>query len=305
MTNIIKIDHKEYGLTETKAKEVSELFVPMLKKMEALEVEYNQLLDIPMSEEKTKQAKELRLKYVKVRTGTAAIHKELKSFYLQGGRFVDGWKNAQQMASQGIEKKLAEVENHYKIIEQNRIKEIADSRTKILNDLGYQSIPNNIGEMEDDMFNAVVDGVKLQRKQAAEAAEAAKIEAERLKKEAEEKAKADEAERKRILKENEALKKQKQAEEKKRLEAEKEKKKLQDKIDAEMEAKLKAIQEKERLKDLESSKPDKEKLLKLSKQLDAFEFPKMSTKKGIDAMRNIKDLLKKVSEYSVKKSKEL
>jgi len=42
--------------------------------------------------------KELRLKYMKIRTATLDIHKKQKAFYLAGGRFVDGWMNASLMA---------------------------------------------------------------------------------------------------------------------------------------------------------------------------------------------------------------
>lgn len=97
--NIIKVDPKEYGLEAKEEKQVQEVFVPMLEKLVELEDEYNEVVSQEMTPELTKQAKKLRLKFVKVRTDTAKIHKQAKAYYLAGGRFVDGWKNAQLQAS--------------------------------------------------------------------------------------------------------------------------------------------------------------------------------------------------------------
>jgi hypothetical protein len=47
---------------------------------------------------------------MKIRTATLDIHKKQKAFYLAGGKFVDGWKNAQHFASMGKEEKLEEIE---------------------------------------------------------------------------------------------------------------------------------------------------------------------------------------------------
>lgn len=79
---LLKIKAADYGLAETKAKEISKMFKPMLEKMEALEEKSNHILSLPMDPETCVLAKEVRLEYVKVRTGTATIHKELKAFYL-------------------------------------------------------------------------------------------------------------------------------------------------------------------------------------------------------------------------------
>ena len=78
----MKINAQDYGTQEIKAKEIASQFKPMLDKMEALEDEFNEVVSLPIDEPTTtEKAKELRLKYVKVRTGTAKIHSEQK--YLQ------------------------------------------------------------------------------------------------------------------------------------------------------------------------------------------------------------------------------
>jgi len=103
---LVTVDPEKYGITSTKAKEISKMFKPMLDLMEALEDEANDIKarSGEITPHLCAEARVARLKYAKARTGTAAIHKEIKAFYLKGGRYVDGWKNAQAMAAEGAEK---------------------------------------------------------------------------------------------------------------------------------------------------------------------------------------------------------
>lgn len=202
----LQINAADYGLEENKAKQISDMFKPMLDKMTELEVQYNEVIKRPMEPETMQMAKDLRLAYVKVRTGTAAIHKELKSFYLQGGRFVDGWKNAQLMASQGIEEKLKSIEDHFFNIRAREVKELQEKRTIELQKYGLEVFPIELGLMDVDIWNNYLSGVKLNYEAQNEAV--AKAEKERL--EAIEK---ERAEQERIRKENEQLKKERELKE--------------------------------------------------------------------------------------------
>jgi len=205
---IVKINPADYGLNETKAKEIEAMFKPMLDKMVELEKEFNKVANLEISADTCKKAYELRLRYVKVRTGTAAIHKELKAFYLNGGRFVDGWKNAQLFASQGMEEKLSAIENHFEIIKAERIRKLQEKRQNELMKYGVEYISGNLGDMPDNVWASFLLGTKTNydNQKAAEK----KAEEERIARE-----KAEAAERERIRKENEQLKKE--AEERERL----------------------------------------------------------------------------------------
>ena len=161
MSELVKINAKDYGLEETKAKEISDMFKPMLDKMVELEKEFNTLAKGEISKELCNEAKTLRRKYVKVRTGTVEIHKELKAFYLQGGRFVDGWKNAQLMASQGIEDKLMLIERHYENLELKRIADLRGKREKELEKFDVDFTPGNLGNLESEVWENYISGVKL------------------------------------------------------------------------------------------------------------------------------------------------
>lgn len=296
MTDIIKIDPKEYGLTDQTAKTIRMQFEPMLQKMEELETEFNSVVNLPIGEKKTSEkAKELRLKYVKVRTGTAEIHKLQKAFYLNGGRFVDGWKNAQIFASEGKEKKLEEIEKYLENLEKARIEKLNEERTALI--LPYINpedvIPYGVMQADvwDAYFNAKVkafnDRIEAEKKAEAERIEREKAEAEereRIKAENEKlKAEAEEKE-KLLLKER----KQREAEaEKLKAKADAEKKAYELKIKKETDAKNKLLAEAKAKADAEKKAQEdilKEKLklekLSINKRLavwiDGFVLPETS-----------------------------
>ena len=184
MNEIVEVKASDFGLEESKAKQIANQFKPMLDKMQELECEFNEVQEMQMSAEKVKAAKELRLKYVKVRTGTAAIHKEQKAFYLAGGRYVDGWKNAQVFASQGIEEKLSDIENHFAKIEAEKIEQLRQKRWGKLSQYMEQE-PGMLGVMEQDVFENLFNGAKAAHQARVEAerkAEEERKEAERIEK---------------------------------------------------------------------------------------------------------------------------
>lgn len=183
MTQLVKINAKDYGLEESKAKEISDMFQPMLETMVELEKEYNDVVKSELSPENCIEAKALRLKYVKVRTGTAEIHKKLKAFYLLGGRFVDGWKNAQLMASEGIEDKLMSIEKHFENLEIERAIKLQEKRAKELEKYEVDFVPDNLGGMQDEVWGNYILGVKLNYQAQIDAEK--KAEAERKQKELE------------------------------------------------------------------------------------------------------------------------
>lgn len=248
---LVKINAAEYGLEESKAKQISDMFKPMLDKMTELEVQFNEVMKRPMEPETIQMAHDLRLAYVKVRTGTAAIHKDVKSFYRQGGLFVDGWKNAQAMASQGNEEKLRSIEDHFVNIEKERVAKLQVERSAELSKY-TEYIPADIGEMADDLWPNYLSGVKLsyeariKAEEEAEEKRLADIKAEelkqeklrkqnwKLKKEARER---EQAEQERINKEAIEKRKEQEAREKKaaaeRKAREEEERKAQEKRDAE------------------------------------------------------------------------
>lgn len=164
MTQIV-VKAEDYGLKNeqesSKAAEISKMFKPMLDTMVEYEKEYNILVKKEINAEVIQEATMLLKKYVKVRTGTDAIHKEIKAFYLKGGRFVDGWKNAQIMASSDIEKSLKGIKEHYINIEKQEIARLKEEREAILLKYKVEALPENIGHLTPEVWENYLNGVKL------------------------------------------------------------------------------------------------------------------------------------------------
>ncbi len=239
---LIKINAAEYGLEESKAQEISAMFKPMLDKMVELEKEFNKIAAKDINEAVGYEAKQLRLQYRDVRTGTAEIHKGLKAFYLRGGRFVDSWKNAQLAASGEMEEKLSAIENHFENLQKAKIAKLQAERSEQITKY-IDVIPETLGLMNKDVWDNFFTGTKANYKLQKEAEK--KVERQRIEKE-----KKARDEKKRIIAENEKLRLEAIEREKAEIEKEKERQRIAN-LEAkkrEKEAEQRARAETERLK---------------------------------------------------------
>jgi len=181
---LVKLKGADFGIEETKAQQISAQFKPMLDKMVELEKEFNKVMKLPKNNPETAlKAGELRKQFVKVRTGTAEIHKAQKAFYLAGGRFVDAWKNAQLFASQGLEEKLLEIETYQQRLEAERVENLRLEREEALRPYFQDVHGINLGAMQADVWEAYYEKKKRDfedMKRAEAEAEAKRAEEERL-----------------------------------------------------------------------------------------------------------------------------
>lgn len=185
-TSIVLVDAKEFGLEKTEAQKIEEVFTPMLEKMVELEKEYNEVIALEINSETLKKARDLRLRYVKVRTGTSDIHKTAKAYYLAGGRFVDAWKNAQNFSAVGKETELEKIEKHFELIEEEKKTKIAEERTQQLSQFVTDTTMYNLKEMSEEGFVQLLKSSEIAfnaQKEAEEKAEAERVEKERLEEE--------------------------------------------------------------------------------------------------------------------------
>jgi hypothetical protein len=147
------ISPKEFGLEENKVKDIELAFLPKIEERNQYAKMYVDLLSKELTPEICEEAKDLRKKLVKVRTGIAAIHTTQKSFFLAAGRFVDAWKNKETEPVQQMESKLSEIEDHFENIERERIARIYDQRVTELKPFGILGLPENLGIMDDNTYN--------------------------------------------------------------------------------------------------------------------------------------------------------
>lgn len=171
---ITKVNPQEFGLDVEKASKIENAFAPVIVERDGLIAVYETILTSEISPELCKQAKELRNKLVKLRTSTDRIHKVEKAFFLAAGRFVDAWKNKTNTTIEEMESRLYAIENHYVILEQKRVAELETERVKMVAEYS-DIIPAGLGIMDDSIFAAYLQGLKV----AKEARKKAEAEAEK------------------------------------------------------------------------------------------------------------------------------
>lgn len=344
-TEISKINPAEFGLQEAQAKTIEAAFMPKIIERNALAEMYETLITGEITPELSMEAKSLRLKLVKVRTGISEIHRTQKAFYLAAGRYVDAWKSKETAPVEQMEEKLEGIEKYYENLERERKAKLRADRLLELQKFESDGSLIPLGEMTDEVWTNYLSGVRLayeQRKEnerKAEEERLAAIEAERQRQE------AIRAENERLRKEREALEIA-QAAERKKLEAERAKaekarkeaetkmlaqakadrEKLEaaraekEKAEAELrqkreaedrarkEAEARAIaEEKARIAEekRKAMAPDKDKLLAFAKEISNLPLPKLGSPEAMTILDNATTLLNKVDVYIKSKVNEL
>jgi hypothetical protein len=238
-TELVKVNPKEYGLEDNQVQTIEQAFLPKIKERESLTEIYGQLITKELSEQTCKDAKEVRLKLVKVRTGIAEIHKTQKAYFLAAGRFVDAWKNKEVEPIEQMEAKLSEIEKYYENLERERLQKLESERLELTKQ--FTEFPAaNLSLMASETFEAYLTGLKVAYESKIKAENDAEIERLRLIEVDKENARLKAIEDERIRKENEALK----------LEAEKKEKQLQ----AERKKQADILAEQKRISEVEAKK---------------------------------------------------
>jgi len=344
-TEIAKINPAEFGLQEAQVKTIEEAFMPKIIERDGLMQVYETLITEEITPELCVRAKALRLKFVKVRTGIADIHRTQKAFYLAAGRYVDAWKNKETTPVEQVEETLEGIEKYWENIEKERKAKLRAERVTELQKYEVDGSLIMLGEMTDDVWDNYLAGIKLQyeNRKAAErkaeedrlaAIEAEKkrqeeirLENERLKAEREEMERNQEAERKKQAaviaaaekkrKEAEAAMLEQAKKDRERIETERQAKEkaeaeLRQKREAEARAQKEAeeraiAEEKARIAEAkkQAAAPDKDKLLKLAEEIKSLPLPELKTLEAKEIITSVRGLLYKINLYIVEKTKEL
>lgn len=201
------VDPKDYGLEESSVVEIEKAFLPKIAERDGYLEVYNLLLTKEITKETCDEARGLRLKLVKVRTGIADIHKTQKAYFLRAGQFVDAWKNKETLPVEQMEENLEKIEKHFKIQEAEKIQKLSEERKAEL--LAYTSaylIPERLGEMPDSIYQNYLIGIKVAHEAKLKADAEVEVERLRLIEIEKENARVKAIEDERIRKENEKLK---------------------------------------------------------------------------------------------------
>jgi len=298
---LVKIDPTDFGLEESQVKTIEQAFLPKITERDGYAQVYDVLIKKELTKELCGEARELRLKLVKTRTGISDIHKTQKAFFLAAGKFVDAWKNKETLPVEQMEEKLSEIEKYFENIEKERIEKLNAERIELINK--YTDYPAaKLGEMDDVVFNSYLIGLKVAYDAKIKAEEEAEAERLRLIEVEKENARLKAIEDEKIRKENERLKKEVEEKEKQLIAEIEAKKEAEEKVRKEAEEK-----EKVRLSAENKAKnaPDKEKLINLALQFEGFIFPEMKGEEAQKILADVKTLLNKVSMFIVEKTNTL
>ena len=287
---IEKINPIDYGLNADEAKNIEKAFLPKIVERNGLVAIYEQLLSAKITLELTSEAKSIRLKLVKVRTGMAEIHKTQKAYFRAAGLFVDAWKNKETLPVAQMEEKLFEIEDYYPKIERAKLDAVEKSRTGKLQKYQIETEHYDLRKMTDAGFKQLLESSKIAYDlRIAEEEEEAKEFA------AEEKRREMEAEKNK--KENARLKKEADKREKVIEKARVERKKLQDQLDEKEREDAEEIRLQEERDTEETNATDRVKLERLANYITAIKMPDVESKKAKEVITGVVNLLNKTSCY--------
>jgi len=254
-TAIAIVKAADYDLDEKRAVEIQSSFQPMIAEREVLAKEFEIIISQKeVDGDLCQRAGALRRQLVKVRTGISEVHRSQKHLFLQAGRFVDAWKNAETLPVSQMEDKLSAIETHFENIEAAKIATIQNARIAKLREYEVpdELIPAGLGQMVESVWENYLCGVVESHRQRKERERLAE-------KELAAKVKAEAVERERLRVENEQLKADADAREKAeaaRIAKEKKAEAARKKEHAEGVAKL--LAEREEREKLENEKADRE-----------------------------------------------
>lgn len=289
MSNVEVIDTKqeiiikaqEFGVGEETQLSLANAYKPFLENAQAWAEQAHEITVTDIEDKDgMKKARAMRLQLKDLRISLDKKRKELKNDALQKGKAIDTIaRNIKEMIEPS-EKYLQEQEDFAKREQERIVKELTESRSKQLDEYGFDYTFVNLGEMSDEQYASLLDTAKTAHETKVKAEqEAAEAERKRQEEEAEKERQriaAEKAEQERIRQEREQFEKElaaerakaeeerkaREAAEKKRL-AEEKKKRAEEQARLDAERKQREAEEQKRREEeaarLEAERKEREK----------------------------------------------
>lgn len=318
---------EKYGLEENQIANVDLAFSEKVEERKLVGEIYAQIIQKDITKEVALEARELRLKAVKIKSGISSVHKTQKEFALAFGKYCDAWKRKETEPIQQMIDGLIEIEKFEEIQEQKRIAALQTERELAIGEFLIDGSTKQLGEMDDEVWNAYFEAKKkehetiIQNKAIEDAEREAKAELEaqekakaledvaivnalnaRLKKQAKER---DEKEAKERAEREAAQRIQdekiaKEKAEQKRIQDEERKKReaLEKELKAKKDAEEQAKKDEAAKVQLELNKGDEQKVLDLVNDLNALKTKyTFKSKKNNEMMNDVEVLLERIVEH--------
>lgn len=269
-------DPKLYGLQINEAKQLLGGIDVISEELQVLKDAYVDVIKLEITPDNLPIFKDLRKNFTKNRTSREKLRVAKKSYFLNGGRFVDAvFKNIDAECDL-METKLFEAEKFFENQEKERLALIKKEREELFRPF-VETLPNDLETLDQDVFDSFLETKKKahSEKIEAERLEALRIEEQRL---------AEIERQKAIEAENAKLKAQAEAKEK---ELQKER--------AEAEAKQKAIQEEADRKAREE-KAKQDAILKAEQEAKAKLESELQAKKDAEIKAENERIAKEIAE---------
>jgi colicin import membrane protein len=286
------IDNK--GIELTDAETIKQSYIPYFNQLAEIKEQTKKIDFANPTELDEKIAKELRLKVVKIRTGSEAIKNERKRIHsLKANIEQDAW-NLIKSTCLLEEEQFVQIEKRREIAEKTRLEALKKERIEILTPfVEFISIEFiDISSMSEEDFQKQIANAKILQAASIEAKK--KIEEERVAK-----LKAEEEERQRLKAENEKLKAENEAKQKAIIEAKQKEAEAAAKAKAESDKKL----EEERKISEAKFKKEQEAKEKLQAELKAKADAEAKQKAEEEAKRKAVELAEKKAKSAPEKQK--
>lgn len=157
--DLVKVEELK-SVPESRAQEIKAVFEPMVKTLEGFEDAYEKVMAMEQSEEKSKEARRLRLVIVKIRTSADKLRIEQKEEHVRAGRAIQGVYNILEHAVKSKEKSLKDVEDYYAKIEEEKKNSLRESRRQELSKYEVSDPGVDLADMDEIFWETFRDGIK-------------------------------------------------------------------------------------------------------------------------------------------------
>lgn len=161
-------DGLKKGITPARINEIESAFKESSINMAALSPEFDDIIAMKPSSVRSKQAKKLRLKYVKIRTGADKVGKPLKAVALAVGNYIDLFRNGYKKAADENEAILKQIEDYEALQKAKEEGAISKDRQVELEKLEINVFPANLGSWPEEVWTMYLAGVRAAYDKARE-----------------------------------------------------------------------------------------------------------------------------------------
>jgi hypothetical protein len=171
-----------YGLEPQEANQLVGGIDVIITELKVLKNAYIDVIELEINTENLPVFKDLRKNFTKNRTSREKIRKAKKSYFLNGGRFVDAIFKNIDAECELMESKLLEAEKFFENIEKQKAKDLNDARIAKIEPYVLDTFGFDFSQMSDYDFDDYLLGKKtrFENDQKDREAEALRIENERL-----------------------------------------------------------------------------------------------------------------------------